>query len=60
MFDEPFGGRNKIIEHVLLVELRSGLMPFFPVLSAASQVRHREDTPLLQPVDTSDRKAGWE
>ena len=48
-FDQVFGGRRKIIEHVLLFREVAGLVPVFAELAAASNIGHDIDAAAIEP-----------
>ena len=57
--DEPLGGGDEVVEHVLLVGLHPGLVPVLAVLAAAAQVgaaRRRRPSPSTRAHSTE--KAG--
>src|SRR5205085_6915937 len=47
---------NEIVKDVLLAQLRAGQVPFFAVLAATAQVRHRVNATHLQPGRDRRRK----
>ena len=47
LVDQVFGGRDKVVEHVLLSGKHTRPVPPFPELAAAAQVRHRINAALL-------------
>src|SRR5882762_8242480 len=49
LFDQVFGGGRKIVEHVLLVGEIAGLMPVFPELATASNIRHDINAAAIEP-----------
>src|SRR5688500_15209142 len=46
--DKELGGRDEVVEHVLLLVEHPGAMPFLAVLAAAAQVREREDAAAVE------------
>ena len=47
--DQPLGGRDEVVEHVLLVLFAPGQVPRLAVLAPAAQVRDRQHTAHLHP-----------
>ena len=58
VLDEPLGGRDEVVEDVLLPQLRPGLVPLLPVLPAASEVGLGVDAPHLHPEEVPDAEPG--
>ena len=54
--DQPFGGGDEIVEHVLLLCLRAGLVPLVAILAAAAQVGDRIDAAHLHPDERCGRR----
>ena len=54
------GRRDEVVEHVLFLQLRAGLVPFLSVLAAAAQVGDREDAaqPIVVGEDLGEGGAG--
>ena len=50
--DQILGRTDKVVEHVLLLQLRTCLMPFFTIFISATQVHLSIDTALLEERDT--------
>src|ERR1700733_8724310 len=43
--------RDEVVEHVLLHEQPTSAVPILAILTAAAQIRHHQDTTLLQPQE---------
>ena len=49
LFDQVFGRRGEIIEHVLFFGQIAGLVPFFAELAASANVRHDKNAATVEP-----------
>src|SRR5436305_7885786 len=49
---------NKIIEDILLMKLRAGIVPILAIFSAAAKIRHRKDNSILEQNQPQCAK-GW-
>ena len=56
VFDQPLGGGDEIVEDVLLLQFRAGLVPCLAIFAAAAQIRLGIDAAHLHPRHTADRK----
>ncbi len=56
--DQVFGGSDEVVEHVLFLLEHPGPVPRFTVLTAAPQVREREDAAVLQKRDVAGIERG--
>src|SRR5947209_7832895 len=56
--EEPLGGGDEVVEDLLLVELRPGLMPLLAVLAAAAHVRRGIDEALFEQGKAQRVEAG--
>ena len=57
---EPFGGRDEVVEHVLLALEHPGLVPGFPVFPAAAQIGDRVDPALVDQHEVGRIERGRE
>ncbi len=56
--DEVFGGRDEVVEAILLVEQTSSIVPLFSVFSAATDVGDSIVTKVLDEKQLAVRKSG--
>ena len=54
--DEPLGGGDEVVENVLFLEFRAGLVPSLAIFAAAAEVGLGEDAAHLHPRHAADRK----
>ena len=58
--DEIFSSGDEVVEHVELVHLGSGLMPFLAVFATTAQIGFSIDTAVLEPQHAVGRETGVE
>ncbi len=56
--DEPLGGTDEVVEDVLLVHLRTSLVPLLTILAATAEGDLRIDAALLQERHAVSREGG--
>ena len=56
--NKPFGSRNKVVEHVLLLHLRACNVPFLAVFASATKVYLHVDATILKEWYAHRREIG--